>query len=161
MGEGHFRQMKYRVKLEIDSSGIGTVPTSWSKRGLLLHLRLWLGARSRKVIVDALVVVVNSYRQHFLCIGLSNNVLIQVGIDLKDNLVTLYIKHDAVIMHQDLYDPLIMSNNHPDYHILFKSLYVYWIERDRGTIAEIAVGRIQTHAAVVYYMCTRGSIIDC
>lgn len=58
--------------------------TPGSEGVLFLHLHLLPAAR-RDVVVDPLVVVVHSHRQHLLGIRLANYILIQVGIDLVEN----------------------------------------------------------------------------
>lgn len=37
----------------------------------------------RDVVVDSFVVIVDRHRQHLLSMGLANNILIQIGIDLR------------------------------------------------------------------------------
>lgn len=64
--------------------GVQILPTPWSERVLLLHFHLLTGS-CWDVVVDSLVMVIHSYCQDFLGIGLANNILIEVGIDLYES----------------------------------------------------------------------------
>lgn len=87
-GAGEILQSLGHQRSELTESGgrvrrvwVQTLPTPWSEGVLLLHLHLLTGS-CWDVVVDSLVMVIHSYCQHFLGIGLANNVLIEVGIDL-------------------------------------------------------------------------------
>ena len=73
--------MSWQHEQQTCVSHVRSLPTPWREGGLLLHLHL-LPASGGDIVVDPLVMVIHSYCQDLLGIGLANNILIEVGIDL-------------------------------------------------------------------------------
>lgn len=61
---------------------ITVILTTRCERRLLFQLYM-LSASSRDVVIDALVVIVYGNCQHFFCVGLANNIFVEVGVYLK------------------------------------------------------------------------------